>query len=161
MFPVCLVLLYRYIKKELMKKEDDLFYVKRTQRDYSLSFKLQVVSEVESEELSITGALRKYGIQSHGTVLNWIRKYGTFDREFQIQRIMSKTPEQKILELEQRVKLLEKQKSSLEKQVEIAEEKAIFFDMMINIAEKDLKVPIRKKSLSEQSKSTRKNVKDQ
>jgi len=32
---------------------------------------------------------------------------------------------------------------------------------MINIAEKDLKVPIRKKSLSEQSKSTRKNVKDQ
>ena len=93
-----------------MKKEDDLFYVKRTQRDYSLSFKLQVVSEVESEELSITGALRKYGIQSHGTVLNWIRKYGTFDREFQIQRIMSKTPEQKILELEQRVKLLEKQK---------------------------------------------------
>jgi DNA mismatch repair protein MutS2 len=45
-----------------MKKEDDLFYVKRTQRDYSLSFKLQVVSEVESEELSITGALRKYGM---------------------------------------------------------------------------------------------------
>ena len=97
-----------------MKKEDDLFYVKRTQRDYSLSFKLQVVSEVESEELSITGALRKYGIQSHGTVLNWIRKYGTFDREYQIQRIMNKTPEQKILELEQRVKLLEKQKSSLD-----------------------------------------------
>jgi hypothetical protein len=25
-----------------MKKEDDLLYVKRTQRDYSLSFKLQV-----------------------------------------------------------------------------------------------------------------------
>ena len=111
--------------------------------------------------MSTKGALRKYGIQSQGTVLNWIRKYGTFDREYQIQRIMNKTPEQKILELEQRVKLLEKQKSSLEKQVEIAEEKAIFFDMMINIAEKDLKVPIRKKSLSEQSKSTQKNVKDQ
>jgi len=47
--------------------------------DYSLSFKLQVVSEVENEELSIKGALRKYGIQSHGTVLNWIRKYGTFE----------------------------------------------------------------------------------
>lgn len=127
-----------------MKKEDDLFYLKRTQRDYSLSFKLQVVSEVVSEELSIKGALRKYGIQSHGIVLNWIRKYGTFDREYQIQHLMSKTPEQKILELEQRVKLLEKQKASFEKQVEIAYEKAIFFDLMINIAEKDLKVPIRK-----------------
>lgn len=140
-------------KKSAMKEKEELLYVKRTQRDYSLSFKLQVVSEVESEGLSIKGALRKYGIQSHGTVLNWIRKYGTFDREYQIQHLMNKSPEQKILELEQRVKLLEKQKASLEKQIEIAEEKAIFFDMMIGLAEKELKVPIRKKSLPGQSKN--------
>ena len=74
---------------------------------------------------------------------------------------MNKTFEQRILELEQRVKLLEKQKSSLEKQVEIADEKAIFFDMMIDIAEKELKVPIRKKSLPGQSKNTQENGKDQ
>ena len=144
-----------------MKEKEESFYVKRTQRDYSLSFKLQVVSEVESEELSIHRALRKYGIQSHGTVLNWIRKYGTFDREYQVHRLMNKTSEQRILELEQRVKLLEKQKSSLEKQVEIADEKAIFFDMMIDIAEKELKVPIRKKSLPGQSKNAQENGKDQ
>lgn len=57
-----------------MKEKEEERYTKRTQRDYSLSFNLQVVSEVESEELSIKGALRKYGIQSHSTVLNWIRK---------------------------------------------------------------------------------------
>lgn len=57
----------------MQEKEEEL-YTKRTQRDYSLSFNLQVVTEVESEELSIKGALRKYGIQSHSTVLNWIRK---------------------------------------------------------------------------------------
>ena len=78
--------------------------------------------------------------------MNWIRKYGIFDREYQVQRLMNKTPEQKILELEQRIKLLERQKASLEKQVEIAEEKSIFFDMMIDIAEKEFKIPIRKKS---------------
>lgn len=142
-------------------KEREEQYVKRRQKDYSLSFKLQVVSEVENEELSITGALRKYGIQSHGTVLNWIRKYGTFDREYQINRLMNKTPEQKIMELEQRVKLLEKQKASLEKQVDIAEQKAIFFDMMIDIAEKELKVPIRKKSLPGQSANIQQNKKEQ
>ena len=85
-----------------MKETVNSGYVKRTQKDYSLSFKLQVVSEVESEELSIKGALCKYGIQSHSTILGWIRKYGTFDREYQIQRVMDKTPEQKILELEQK-----------------------------------------------------------
>lgn len=96
----------------------------------------------------------KYGIQSHGTVLNWIRKYGTFDREYQIQRLMHKTPEQRIMELEQRIKLLERQKAGLEKQVETAEEKSIFFDMMIDIAEKEFNIPIRKKSLPGQSTST-------
>ncbi len=136
-----------------MKEKEESGYIKRTQRDYSLSFKLQVVLEVESGELSIKGALRKYGIQSHSTVLNWIRKYGTFDREYQVQRLMHKTPEHKIMELEQRIKLLERQKASLEKQVEIAEEKSIFFDMMIDIAEKELNIPIRKKSLPEQSKN--------
>lgn len=137
-----------------MKEKEEVRYIKRTQRDYSLSFKLQVVSEVESEALSIRGALLKYGIQSHGTVLNWIRKYGTFDREYQIQRLMHKTPEQRIMELEQRIKLLERQKAGLEKQVETVEEKSIFFDMMIDIAEKEFNIPIRKKSLPGQSTST-------
>jgi hypothetical protein len=34
-------------------------------------------------ELSIKSALRKYDIQSHGTVLNCLRKYGNFDWENQ------------------------------------------------------------------------------
>lgn len=128
-----------------MKETFNSGYVKRTQKDYSMSFKLQVVAEVESEELSINGALRKYGIQGHSTVLAWIRKYGTFDREYQIQRVMAKTPEQKILELEQKIKLLERQNASLEKQLDTSDQKAVIFDMMIEIAEKEFKIPIRKK----------------
>lgn len=44
------------------------------QWDYPMSFKLSVVREVESGELSINGAMRKYGIQGGVTVLNWCRK---------------------------------------------------------------------------------------
>ena len=142
-------------------KEEKVNYIKRTQRDYSLSFKLQVVGEVERGELSIKGAARKYGIQAHSTVSNWLRKFGTFDREYQLAMKNKKTPEQRIMELEQRIKLLEKQKATLEKQVEIADEKAIFFDMMIDIAEKELKIPIRKKSLPEQLNNTQKRDKNQ
>ena len=64
---------------------------------------------------------------------------------------MKKSPEQKLLELEQKIKLLEKQKASLEKQLEFTDKKAIFFDMMIDIAEEEFKIPIRKKFLHEQS----------
>lgn len=144
-----------------METSQEISYVKRTQKDYSLSFKLQVVQEVESCELSIKESLRKYGIQSHSTVLGWIRKYGTFDREYEVQKAMIKTPEQRIFELEQRVKLLEQQKASLEKAIDIAQEKAIFFNMMVDITEKEFKIPIRKKSLSGQSTSTRAKEKGQ
>ena len=49
-------------------------------------------------------------------------------------------------ELEAKVKLLEKQKKFLEKQAEHANEKAILFDMMIELAEREYHIDIRKNS---------------
>jgi transposase len=119
-------------------------YVKRTQRDYSLSLKLQIVQPIERGELSTRAAQRKYGIQARSTVMTWLRKYGTFDWENQTPSHMPKSPEQKIMELEAKVKLLEKQKTLLEQQAHIADSKAIIFDMMINLAEKEYQIDIRK-----------------
>lgn len=126
-------------------------YIKRTQKDYSMSFKLSLVCEIERGDISVTGAQRKYGIQGKATVINWLRKYGSFDWENQTPSNMPKSKDQKILELEQKIKLLEKQKAFLEKQAENSDKKAIFFDMMIDMAEKEFNIPIRKNSLPEQS----------
>ena len=142
-----------------MSKELRTNYVKRTQKNYSDSFKLQVVREIERGELSTTGAKRKYGIQSRSTVVNWLRKYGNFDWENQTPSKMQKTPDQRIMELEAKVKLLEKQKKRLEKQDDHADKKSIIFDMMIDIAEKEYNIPIRKNSSPEQSKDSQKNKK--
>jgi hypothetical protein len=62
-----------------------------------------------------------------------------------------KSPQQKILELEQKVRLLEKQKKTLEQAVQDSSDKAILFDMMIDVAEKEFNIPIRKKSLPKSS----------
>ena len=137
-------------------KEKEWAYKKRTQRDYTMAIKLQVVSEIERGELSTTGAKRKYGIQARSTVVNWLRKYGTFDWENQTPSNMPKSPEQKIMELEQHVKLLEKQKKHLEKLAERSDKKAIIFDMMIDIAEEEFNIPIRKKCSPKQSNVSKK-----
>jgi transposase len=121
-------------------------YVRRTQKDYNMSFKLSVVQEIERGDISITSATKKYGIQGRATVSNWLQKFGTFDWETQIPSNMPKSKDQKILELEQKIKLLEKQKSFLEKQVERSDKKVVFFDMMIDMAEEEFKIPIRKNS---------------
>ncbi len=54
-------------------------YVKRTQKDYSMTFKLQVVEETERSEVSIYAAKRKQGIQGGHTITTWLRKYGNLD----------------------------------------------------------------------------------
>jgi transposase-like protein len=131
--------------------EEKANYVKRSQRDYSLSLKLQIVSEIEKGFTTVTQVRKQYGIQSHGTVLNWLRKFGNFDWENQTPSSMPKSPEQKIMELEAKVKLLEKQKSFLEQQAFVSDKKAIIFDMMIDIAEKEYQIDIRKNSSPEQS----------
>lgn len=50
--------------------------IKRTQRDYTLAFKLSVVDQVEKGELTYRQAQAKYGIQGRSTVLVWLRKHG-------------------------------------------------------------------------------------
>jgi transposase len=137
-----------------MKKIGKTNYTKRSQRDYPMSFKLQVVQEIERGRLSVTGAQKMYGIQGNTTVINWLRKHGNFDWENQTPSHMPKTPEQKILELEAKVKLLEKQKALLEQQASRADKKAIIFDMMIDLAEKEYKIDIRKNSLPGQLTNT-------
>ena len=133
-------------------------YKKRSQKDYSYSFKLQVVEEVERGELSQSQARKKYGIQGASTVRKWIEKFGKFDRKYELQKEKMKSPEQKIMELEQQIKLLEKKNKSLERQLDQTDKKALFFDMMIDIAEEELKIPIRKKSLSNQLTSIDKHT---
>lgn len=131
-------------------------YVKRTQRDYTMPFKLAVVQEVERTGIGVCAISRKYGIQSETTVTTWLRKYGNFDVSNKTNRPMEKSKEQKLLELEERVKFLERQNNRLQSELEMRDHKVAFFDMMIDMAEKEFKIDIRKNSLAEQSTDTKK-----
>ena len=142
-----------------MKTSLNIGITKRTQKDYSLSFKLQLVEEVEQGQLTKSQAKLKYGIQGDSTVTKWLQKYGTFDWENQVSRTMSKTPEQKILELEAKVKLLEKQKARAEHLAERADKKVIIFDMLVDMAEKEYDIQIRKNYKPELSTTLKSNTK--
>jgi transposase-like protein len=44
---------------------------------YSHAFKMQAVREVETGEISAQAVHRKYGIPGHGTVIGWVRQWGS------------------------------------------------------------------------------------
>lgn len=142
-----------------MKLPENNEYTKRTQKDYSLSFKLQLVEEIEQGLLTKSQAKTQYGIQGDSTVSKWLKKYGKFDWEHRFSYPMSKIPEQKILELEAKIKLLEKQKARAEHLAERADKKVIIFDMLVDLAEKEYDIQIRKNYTPELSNSTKKNTK--
>jgi transposase-like protein len=142
-----------------MKTSVNTGHVKRSQKDYSLSFKLQVVEEIESGQLNRLNAHLKYGIQARSTITQWLKKYGTFDWENLSAKTMAKTPEQRIIELEAKVKLLEKQKARAEHLAERADKKVIIFDMLVDMAEKEYDIQIRKNYTPELSKTSKKNTK--
>lgn len=54
-------------------------YVKRTQRDYPLSFKLAVVEQLEKGEMTYRQTQDRYGIQGSHVVMTWLRKDGQLD----------------------------------------------------------------------------------
>lgn len=79
---------------------------KRTQRAYTMGFKLAVVSEVQKGDLTYKQAQKRYEIQGRSTVLSWLRKHGNLDwnRKMKVKKTISKeeeTPSQTLKKLEQ------------------------------------------------------------
>lgn len=97
-------------------------YRKRTQKEYSLSFKLQVVDEVEKGYLTYKQAQKKYGIQGKTTVLTWLRKHGSLDWTSKTPMKKKAPPKTYISQLEAKIKRLEAEKEILNRAIDIADE---------------------------------------
>lgn len=130
--------------------------MKRSQRDYTLAFKLSVVDQVEKGELSYKEAQQRYGIQGRSTVLAWLRKHGKLNwHTLKVSEVsgipaMRKTSPSKLTP-EQRIK-------QLEAQLDEATAKGRLFEAMLDVIrdeygvklpKKPLRVSLRKKKLFE------------
>ncbi len=125
--------------------------IKRTQRDYSLAFKLTLVDQIEKGEMTYKQAQDRYGIQGRSTVLCWLRKHGQLDwssgsspttrGHFMSDKPLPQTPEQRIKELEQ--------------QLAQAQQKADFFEAVVDVLKRDYGVSVVKKPQGASSKRKR------
>jgi len=112
---------------------------KRTQKNYSLAFKLQLVEEVEKGESTYKQAQRKYGIQGRSTVLVWLRKHGRLSWQKRNPMKNKLTPAEEIRKLKRELERVKKDKEILQ--------------VTIDVAERELGIEIRKKYLAKLSNS--------
>ena len=73
---------------------------------YSISFKQQVVREIEEEGKGIEEQRRRYGIKGMSTIQQWIRKFGREHLLNKIIRIETMEEKDRIKQLEQENKKL-------------------------------------------------------
>jgi transposase-like protein len=123
-------------------------WVKRTQRDYTMSFKLAVVEQIERGEMTCKEALERYGIQSRSTVLVWLRKHGQLDWH----KLHGSEMKRDLMESEKRPQTPEQRIKELEIQLKEANLKAQLFESMLDIIKTEYGVAIPKKPLGLRSK---------
>jgi transposase-like protein len=114
-------------------------------------FKLQVVQEYLSTDISQKELMDKYNIRGNNTIKQWMRKFDVqtpSQQQIELQRIMAKEKEKTPYERE-----LEARVKRLESQLEDEKLRVLALSTMIDIAEKELKISIRKKSGAKPSKS--------
>lgn len=115
-------------------------------RTYSDEFKQKVLRAIIEEGIMPTEIVRRFGVKNESTVRNWVNKYN--QNLVSLPEKQDNIPDMQDLSKED----LEKKVKELEKQLSYEKMKSVAFDTMIKIAEKELKISIRKKSDTKQFK---------
>ena len=109
---------------------------------YSESFKLHVISEIESGHLTIYGARRRYGIRGGETIQKWLRSYGKNHLLGKVLRMESPEEKDRIKELEAKVR-------ELESALAHSQVKHFAYESLVDAAEKHYKADFKKKIWSQ------------
>lgn len=121
--------------------------------------KISIVREALSPDVVRSELQRREQISS-SLLYKWINKYGDSILGEQLGVVMSKkTPTPTEKPSSNTASAMEKRIAELEKALFVAELKAELFETMVDIAETELKIPIRKKYGPQQLKSSSKNKK--
>lgn len=115
---------------------------------FSESFKMHIVAEIEAGRISQSEASRKHGILGHSTVQKWLRKYGTLRCDNGKKKVVMSKEAHEMLRLENEIK-------ALKRELDDARLKNVVLETFVDLAEKELGIPIRKKYGAKQSEKSK------
>lgn len=110
--------------------------IEKLKEQYPVSFKRWIAREIESGKISVKETMELFNIK-RGTVYEWLSHY-SLGKEVSLSIMTPQEKQEKVL-LEKRIK-------ELEKALEYAKLKNIAVETMIDIAEEQFRITIRKKA---------------
>ena len=103
----------------------------------------KIALEYLTTDISQSELKKKYGFTGGMTLYRWINKFGLSkpgDKELKLNKAMEKEQKKTVKELK-----LEAEIASLKKELELEKLRTLALSTLIDVAERDLKIPIRKK----------------
>ena len=113
-------------------------------KKYTDDFKLMVVQDYLSTDISQSALKKKYNFGGNKNIYNWMRKFEVSkpsEDQKELHQWMAKEQQKSVLEQELELKI-----RKLEEELKREQLRTKALNVMIDIAERDLKVDIRKKS---------------
>ena len=117
-------------------------------KHYTDEIKLLVVQEYLNTDQSQQELMKKYGIGGKNNITKWMRKFdlqAPSDQQIELQRTMIKEKGKTLYEQE-----LEAKVQKLEEQLEYEKFRTLALNTLIDVAERDPKISIRKKAGAKQ-----------
>jgi transposase-like protein len=131
----------------MTRKEKTMEGQEKKGNRYSLSFIIEVITEVEKGKISIKKAQNKYGIGGNNTIQKWIKKYGKLEVSKEVEAMRQQ---------EIQIEKLKKEKQELESALAKAHLKIMSLETLVEVYQEDkdkgIKKSIGKKLLVELSK---------
>jgi hypothetical protein len=127
-----------------VKSEQEKAKFPRETAEFTIAHRRWLVREIEAKRMSVQQALEQFDFQSkdpYALVMSWIKRYAP-----QIVVSLPVMTEKERLKQE----ILLKRLKQLEKQLEDAQMKNIALETLIDVAEEQLKITIRKKAGAKQ-----------
>jgi transposase-like protein len=122
--------------------------MKKKVNHYTDEFKLKVVQEYLNTDAGFMEVKQKYGLRSNKSIPGWIRKFGLktpAQCQNELQNAMKEQIQRTPLERELELKV-----KKLEQELEHERLRTLALNTMIDIAERDLKIKVRKNSGAKQ-----------
>lgn len=111
---------------------------------YSMAFKMRVIEDVESGSICVEDARKLYGIGGRNTIHEWIAKYGKNQKIGKVIHIMTKEEEHELIKLRRDNMLLKKA-------LEDAYIVNIALETLVELAENETNIPLKKNFASRAS----------
>jgi transposase-like protein len=113
----------------------------RTGRFFTEEFRRAIISAISAGEISSSEAKLRYGIKGHSTILKWYKRYGQGQ-----EGVMNAHRKGKISEKDEKseLQLLQNQNRLLEIELREARLKQAVFETLIDIAEREYSIEIKK-----------------